>query len=258
MSPFANAVHVAAASTQPWWLEEFRPFTWQHVLAAGGAIAIMLVMVLLGRRWRDDDPTRERRLRGGWVATVVLLAAFTITWWLLPRNFDIRISLPLHVCDLAVLLAIPALLTEIRWIRAVLYFWAIGLSTQAFFTPILTRGVAEVGFWIFWIGHLHIVGSAVYDVAVRRFRPTLADLGVATAISIAYISAMFLLNWAFDLNYGYVGPAIAEGTIITALGPWPQRVPIMVALGIAAMTIAWIPWGVARRLKDASRSPAEP
>jgi len=254
---------LAAASGDAWWLSEFRAFTWQHVLTSGTAILIMAGVSLLGRRWRRRAPARETALRRVWVGGVIALAALTITWWLLPANFDIQISLPLHVCDLAALLVIPTMLTEIRWMRALLYFWAIGLSTQAFFTPILGAGVGEMEFWLFWVGHTQIVGSAIYDIVARGFRPRVRDLGVALAISLLYVAIVFPIDWAFGLNYGYVGPAAPEGTIVTALGPWPQRVPIIVTLGCLAIVLAWLPWGVATRLRsgdggaDAMRSPAD-
>jgi len=98
---------LAAASGDAWWLSEFRAFTWQHVLTSGTAILIMAGVSLLGRRWRRRAPARETALRRVWVGGVIALAALTITWWLLPANFDIQISLPLHVCDLAALLYEP-------------------------------------------------------------------------------------------------------------------------------------------------------
>jgi hypothetical integral membrane protein (TIGR02206 family) len=237
-----------------WWLSEFRPYTWLHVLTSTTAILFMAALAILGARWRRDHPRRERILRSAWAASIILFALWTALWWLLPRNFDIQVSLPLHICDLAMPLAAAAMLTSIRWLRALLYFWAIGLSTQAFVTPILAAGVAEMTYWLFWLGHTQIVGSAIYDIAARNFRPTVRDLATSVAISLAYLAIIFPVDWAFSLNYGYVGPVAPDGTIVTALGPWPQRVPIIAALAIAAMILAWLPWAVARRIAAHARA----
>jgi hypothetical protein len=43
-------------------------------------------------------------------------------------------SLPLHICDLTRLLVPVALWTNHRAARAMLYFWGLGLSSQAFIT----------------------------------------------------------------------------------------------------------------------------
>jgi uncharacterized membrane protein YwaF len=57
--------------------------------------------------------------------------------------------LPLHICGLNGVIAPLALLTLNRWLRATLYFWAFGLTSQAFIQPNLTTGPAVPVFWCF-------------------------------------------------------------------------------------------------------------
>jgi hypothetical protein len=40
-----------------------------------------------------------------------------------------------------------------------------------------------------------------------------------------------------------------QPTIVDALGPWPWRVPVIVALAVGAMTLLMGPWEVARRVR---------
>lgn len=227
------------------WLHEFNAFTPHHavvVLACGGFMAGLAMLA------RSMAPAAERRLRMGWSLSVVGWQLFMLAFWLSPRNFGPSESFPLHLCDLAVWLVPVALLTEHRWARTLLYFWAIGLSTQAFATPVLTEGAGDWRYWSFWVGHTQIVGSAVYDLAVRRFRPMLGDLALAVGAGLAYAAAMFALNLRTGWNYGYVGPSPAGArTVVDALGPWPLRVVWIVLLAAFAQTLAWLPWAVARR-----------
>ncbi len=89
-------------------------------------------------------------------------------------------SLPLQVCDLAGLVGPMALLTRKQWLRAILYFWGLGLSIQGFIQPVLKdKGLGDVEFWLFWANHTMIVGTAVYDLVALGFRPKTRDFLIA-------------------------------------------------------------------------------
>jgi hypothetical integral membrane protein (TIGR02206 family) len=180
--------------------------------------------------------------------------AFAVVYWLLPANFRLDQGLPLHLCDLAAWVAPLALWTQRRWLRALLYFWGIGLSTQAFFTPVLEEGYGDIRYWLFFVGHTQIVGSAIYDAAVLGFRPRLRDMLTASLVTLAWIAAITPLNVAFDLNYGYVGNQPTDKpTLIDALGAWPLRVLWLILLGQLAFLLIYIPWPLAQRFARRGR-----
>ncbi|QKK09039.1 MAG: TIGR02206 family membrane protein [Planctomycetota bacterium] len=171
-----------------------------------------------------------------------------LVWYLLPRNFDWYESLPLHLCDLAAWVAPLALLTQLRWLRSLLYFWGIGLSTQAFFTPVVEGGYGHFSYWLFFVGHLHIVGSAVYDVVVLGYRPRLRDWGVVTLLSLAWIVPVTVFNVLMDVNYGYTGNTAPGGTtLIDYLGPWPWRIGTIVLGSQVLFAAVFVPWVVVGR-----------
>jgi len=231
---------------------QFAAFTAAHAVVASACLALMVASAVLGRRWRGTP--NERRLRFAWIWFTIGWQAGAVTWYLLPTNFDPHNSLPLHLCDLAAWLVPIALWTQRRFPMALLYFWGVGLSTQAFFTPVLRQGYATAEFWMFWVGHLQIVGSAVYVVAVMGLRPTLGDLARSIACSAVVLTCIILANQviipaAFGVessNYWYVGNLdTGARTIIDALGPWPWRIGWIVLLAASAMTLSWIPWAIA-------------
>lgn len=235
------------------WRYEFQPFSLFHLLATGLCVAFMIGLVMLGRRWHGTP--REPRLRWSWAAFIAASQVFALIWWFLPGQLDWGRSLPLHVCDIAVLSALLAMVFPKRWLFVLLYFWGIGLSTQAFFTPILQFGWAYVYFWLFWIGHTIIVGSAIYAVVVLGFRPQWRDFGLAVAASLGYLAVVFPLNAIFGFNYGFVGPTEPENpTIVDHLGPWPLRVVWISLLALLALFLAFIPWPIARAIAARRRS----
>lgn len=239
----------------------FVSYSLVHAATVAACAAAMIASCGMGRACRGGE--RERRLRRRWGGFIVGFALVSNAWWLWPGNFRLDQSLPLQLCDLAVIVAAVVMLTELpairqappgrraergRWARTLLYFWGIGLSTQAFFTPTLQEGLFRPHFWIFWIGHTAIVGSAVYDVAVRGYRPAFRDLVFAIAVTLAYAAAMLALNVALGLNYGYVGAVEPEQpTIIQKIGPWPARVPVLAAIVLLDFTILWGVWRLVPR-----------
>jgi len=225
------------------WATEFRPFTALHWITAGLCIASIIASTVLGIHW--SGTARERVLRHTWAYIVLAgqVAAQVYFLWP-PIRYDI--ALPLHICDVAGWIAGFALLTQKRWLRIMLYYWGIGLSTQAFVTPILRgegSGYATMYYWVFWMQHLMIVGSAIYDVAVLRFRPSWRDWAIGAAISSAYGACVFALNLLIGSNYLFIGRARPDNpTLIDHLGDWPLRVlwiTVIVLGGFAVVTAVW-------------------
>lgn len=238
------------------WASEFHAFTLQHLATLAVFFGLIAGACWLGRRWRGRPA--ERTLRLAWVWTTIAWQAWAVVWYLLPAHFEPYESWPLHLCDLAAWIGPLALLTQRRWLRALLYFWGIGLCTQAFFTPVVQGGHGDIRYWLFFVGHTHIVGSAVYDMVVLGYRPTLRDWGVVTLITIAWMAFVTTINIRFDVNYGYTGNTKPGGrTLIDYLGPWPLRIVTLFLAGQAACALTYLPWAVARRLGARPTAPSD-
>lgn len=225
----------------------FAPFTATHLVAAGIGVACMAVFVLAGRQSSD---VREKHIARTWAVLWLVQQAITTAYWLLPASFDIGKSLPLHLCDVIgwigpFALLLPHTRTS-RWLRTVLYFWGIGLSTQAFFTPTVTQGPDDPRFWFFWISHTQIVGAGVYDVIVRGYRPSTRDLKVAIVASLFWMVSLALFDWATGLNYGYLGKELEGETILNVLPPWPWRLFAMAGIVLVLFTLLWGVWPLSR------------
>lgn len=210
------------------------------LLATGLAVALGLA---LGER-------RRRPLERAFGAATVAAWFGVSVWWLTPGMYDRDWSWPLHVCDLAALAAGCALLVPAdgrRFARVATYYFGFGLCTQAFVTPLLRLGPSTLEFWIFWLDHAVICGVGLYELLVRRFRPTWRDWRIAVATGAAYLAVVFPLDAAFDLNYGFVGRWQARGTLLEWLGPWPWRVGVIAAGTALAFALLTLPWTWPRR-----------
>lgn len=234
-----------AAMTHAGWVETFENYGFVHAITAGSLIGSMIASVLLGRLWQGTR--RELVLRYGWAGFTLVWQVGATIWWLLPANFDLYESLPLHLCDMAAWMAPFALVCQHRTLRALLFFWGLGLSTQAFVSPVVAEGVGSVAFWLFWVGHTQIVGSALYDTAVLGFRPRRRDFLTAASVSTAIAGIMMVFDTIFDVNYWFVGDASPSApTVVDFLGDWPLRVVWMALLGNGIMALLWGMFALAR------------
>jgi hypothetical integral membrane protein (TIGR02206 family) len=229
----------------PW--ETFVPYGGLHAIAFAICALLIAAPSLIGRTLSESA---EISLRRG-------LAAFAICYWIAYNvwwnwhGLDPRTGLPLQICDVNGLLAPLVLLTRWRWAQATLYFWTAALTLQAFVQPALRAGPATPIFWAFWIAHTIIFASAVYDIVVLGFRPTWRDLGRAVIASAVYIAVVLPVDVSLGANYGFLGNPADPSEVppfIDALGPWPLRAIIVIALAPAGFAVVLSPWLIAARL----------
>jgi hypothetical integral membrane protein (TIGR02206 family) len=228
----------------------FHAFTALHLWAVLGSAAFIIAASTLGRKLQNGVGEPQLRRALGWLCVAIYVVYQAWLW--LPRNFSWPESLPLEFCDMSLLVAAGVLLLRTRWLRGLLYFWAVVFTVQAFITPVLQKGPSSPAFWLFWSSHASIANAAVYDLVVGKFRPTLADGVRSYVISFFYAAFLLVLDNLTGWDYGYVGPfKPATPTLLDALGDYPLRVVWMMLIAAAGFFIAWLPWAWVKRERDA-------
>jgi hypothetical integral membrane protein (TIGR02206 family) len=164
-------------------------------------------------------------------------------YYFLPANFRLDVSLPLHACDILALIAALAMIKQNRKTSAMLYFCALPLAGQAIITPIGNQDPMTFRFWMFWLIHIGIISSSIYDFVVRKYRPVFKDFLFVVVCAFIYVAIIFPVNIIFDWNYGYIGNQMPDSTtILDALGQWPQRLIWMFAIIFAVQFMMYLPW----------------
>jgi hypothetical integral membrane protein (TIGR02206 family) len=221
---------------------QFHAFSLTHAFALAAFLILCTAILAIGMRMRGD--ARQARFERALGSIGLIIWTVANVYVLLPGVFGWDWALPLHVCDLCALIA-PVVVMQARpaaWQRSMLYFWGIGLCTQAFITPTLREGPADPQFWCFWSAHFVILIFALYDIIVRRWRPTWRHWTWAVALSIGYLALILPIDIIFDWNYGFIGRETKADTMIEALGPWPARVIVIFCLSVLAYTGLMLPW----------------
>lgn len=250
-----------AAIGLPAWLAELEPFNALHAATLVGWLIITALLVAAGRAAASAG--RERRLANllGLVAFGVFV--FNTAYWLHPDEINLATSLPLHVCDLTLLILPWVLWLRTRWILTLLVLFGVGVSSWGLVLPVEDAGPATARYWVFWSGHGAVVTGGLYAVFVWGYRPGWRDLGFAIAAGLVYAWSMVLLNLVSALergpagglvvspeaawHYGYVGP-FDDPPAFGGL-PWFWRSVVMMGCAGAAMLVVKAVFGgVGRRV----------
>ena len=220
------------------------------------AVSLLLWVVVIRRARRVVGSAAE-------AAFTRRLGLFILVWSLavqvrelLPSYYHVGKSWPLHLCSLAWIVAVWGLFSRRRLPRALIYFWGIGLSTQAFVTPNLSNndGIVSWRFWTFWVMHWQVVGTALVEVIGLRFRPTWPDWRRTVIFSLSIFVLVTFFNLAAGTNYFFSGRSDPDQTtVIDYLGPWPWRLLWMVGLVIGVFALMTWPW--TRRRSTSSPAP---
>jgi len=209
------------------------------------------LVVLLGRRHRTaDGPTRFSR---GVALLVATIGCYQVIDFLV--DFDIDVSLPLHLCRLTWVAAAVALWTHRPFPVALTFFWGLVLSTQAILTPSLGEDFPDPRYLMFWSLHLMEVWAAVYLVFGVRLVPRWRDLAATVATTLVWAVVAMSFNAAASTNYGYLQRKPA-GSLLDLLGPWPWYV----AAEIAIVIVVWalLTWSVQPLVMRPSRGSRRP
>lgn len=170
-------------------------------------------------------------------ATTLWTSTFWTLYKLNPERFNPDSAFPLHMCDFAWMAATVSLIrSEDRHALShqLVFFWGLGLSTQAFLQPTLNDGFKTIDFWLFWIPHWQIVAVGLLNFMAFGFRPTKQGFIRASLVTVALGTLVTVINVVFDTPYCFTGRGTPDNpTVVAFLGPWPLRIPILFSIVIA-------------------------
>ncbi|MFW6108376.1 MAG: TIGR02206 family membrane protein [bacterium] len=158
-------------------------------------------------------------------------------------------ALPLHLCDLSLLLAPVVLLTGRRPAYELLYFWGIGGAAQSLATPTLIDGFPARTCLSFFFGHALIIASALYATVVLRLRPVPRSLLRVWLITTTYAVVLLPVNYWLDTNYLYIAGKPLTPSLLDWLGPWPWYILSLQPIAVAVLVLCYLPFFVLDRLR---------
>jgi hypothetical integral membrane protein (TIGR02206 family) len=188
----------------------------------------------------------------------VVLATDVVTSVVRPiadGSFTMRASLPLSLCDVALVVAAFACWMPWRPLLVELtYFWGLAGSLQAVLTPDLREPFPQLPFFIYVAGHVGIVTTAIYLVVGLRCRPRPRSVPRIWLITLAYAAVVGVVDVATGGNYMFLRAKPSSASLLSVLGPWPWYIAGAAALALLLLVVLDAPFWPGRRVRPMSGS----
>jgi len=228
----------------------FHPFSSAHFITLAIGFSLIAALMVFARRSNNNQR----------VVTAVLafcnLISFPFAlyaWRDHPHSLDNL--LPLHLCDLAAVVAGFALVTRKPILLTLTYFWGLAATTQALITPALSIGPPELPFIHFFFQHFVIVAAALYIPLVMKWRPKQPwwkSPLIVLGISIGYQATALIINYFLKTNFAFASRVPDNPSLIDHLGPWPIYLFAMQGLALIFFLILALPFLRSPACTDAS------
>jgi hypothetical integral membrane protein (TIGR02206 family) len=216
-------------------------------------LTVTLPFVLAGFVWRTRSPAVERGI--AWTLTAILAGNYVVYLLFIRRWGDLpwQATLPMQMCDWAMVVIIVTLLTgNQRWFE-VAYFWGIGGTLQAVLTPNLRYGFPDLRFLSFFVAHSGIIISVVFLMLTRGLRPYPMSAVRAFLWSELYFVVAMIVDHITGVNYGFLLRKPEAPTLLSFLSDWrPLYLFQMHLLALVFFAILYAPFAI----RDAWRARA--
>ena len=257
------AMSVASAS--------FDLFGWAHLgaIAVTGVAAAGLCVVL---RRSAGGPRGAALSR----AICYALAALLVASWVIDNvvaiargEWSLQESLPLHLCDIAVIVCAATLFGlarrphprgpsgarrgALQTASELAYFWGLAGTTQALLTPDIDDVFPSVVWLRFFTAHGGIIVAILVMTIGLKMRPRPgAPVRVWLATAALPLPVM-LIDWLLGANYMFLCGPPEQPTLYDYLGPWPWTLLSLAILAAVLMPLCYLPfWLHDRRTTQAA------
>ncbi|MFT3990748.1 MAG: TIGR02206 family membrane protein [Luteolibacter sp.] len=221
----------------------FHPFTTEHFVTLGVGFAILAILIIMGKR--GGNPQRISAA----ILTFCCLAAYPMSQaaWMTLGEQDQSLDnlLPLHLCDVAAVLAGFAMITRKPLLCCLTYYWGLAATFQALLTPAISVGFPAWPFIVFFIQHFAIVGVALYLPMVYGWfplRPLWKSPLIAYGWILIYLAAAMIINRVLGSNFGFAAHPPENPSLIDHLGPWPWYLVSMSAIALVLFFLLTLPF----------------
>jgi len=178
-------------------------------------------------------------------ATATMLAAVVTSWVVRSATYGSWTaagSLPLALCDVAVIVAALAcwwprpLLVELTW------FWGLAGTLQAVITPDLGVPFPHLLFFEYVVGHLGIVVAACYLVVGLGVTPRPGAIVRTFTITAAYTGLVGAVDGLTGGNYMFLRARPPTWSLLSVLGPWPWYILSAAAVAVVLLAVLDLPF----------------
>lgn len=240
--------------------EEFVNFSLAHFLPI---LITVAVIFLIGRYRRNIRDLKGERYFRYALAFLLICCEMSYYWRLVavpslgPNPVD---NLPITVCGWVVVFSSYMLVGKSQTLFDISYFWAFSGSIFALITPtvITYTGPTRFRYYQFWGEHLLGYIAIFYMIFVHHMRPTIKS-AIKAYVAMAVLAV--IAYWANNLigpgaNYLFMARPEDTPSILDILPPnFALRLGVMALAVTLLFTLAYLPWFVMDKKKQAQKAP---
>jgi len=212
-----------------------------------GLTACFIVACVQMRRLPLDSPL-HRRLRSAFFALLFSIEAAWFYYRCAALGIPVVENLPLHLCDLAVLILLIALATNRQLFAELSYYVGFVAATLAIVFPAIseTGDILPVAIVRYFITHIILAGGGFYFTFGRGYRPARSAILRSYAFILAWATLVTPINLSLGTNYFFTLSAPAQ------LG-WMQEFPhwfflsVVSLIFLALFSLLHLPFSRSRR-----------
>lgn len=134
--------------------------------------------------------------------------------------------LPLHMCNLTLIIAILTMLTKSQKLFQLTYFWCLG-ALFAVITPDIKYSFPHPLTLSFYITHFYLLFAAIYGILFFNFKPTFKGWVNAFITLNIFAFVIFFINKKLGTNYLYVNSIPNFSSPLDYFGQWPYYIIVV-------------------------------
>ena len=154
---------------------------------------------------------------------------------------DLFSLLPIHLCNISLILAIICFLFPKKGIFEILYYWSPGAVAAILFPDVrhVFPNFVEISFFA---THFFIIFTVLYDLIFLKFKPTFKGF-LASFVWVNILSlVVYKINQILGTNYMYLNYKPAFNSPLDMFGPWPHYIIIVEIIYILLGIFLYLPF----------------
>lgn len=162
-------------------------------------------------------------------------------------TWALRTSLPLALCNCALVVAAAASWWRSQPLVELTYYWALAGTLQGLVTPDLNAAFPRAEFFEYVLGHTLIIVAALFLVVGMRIPPRRGSVLRASVATYIYVALVGLVDAVLGANYMFLRHAPHQWTLLRLMGPYPWYLVTGVVLVPILFIVLYTPFWFARR-----------
>ncbi|MBT2686698.1 TIGR02206 family membrane protein [Bacillus sp. ISL-47] len=190
-----------------------------------------------------------RRAEIGAAFSLIVIEILNHAWMYTNGVWKPGRSLPLELCNIALILCIFLLVTRKKIYFELIFFIALLGATQAIITPALTYGFPHFRFIHFFYAHLMVVWVTLYFTWAKGYYPTFRSFMKLIVFINLLLPLVLFVNKRAEGNYWFLRHKPKSPSLFDVLGPYPWYIFSLEGVLIVISLIAWL---ILRKMEKSS------